>query len=64
MLQCYWWWLVNFFGEGLHADLNVTYLTTTTTTTTDANYVFLVKTKQNKPLIVKVDDRDHIRSII
>lgn len=55
------------FGEGLHADLNVTYLTTTTTTTTDANYVLLVKqnkTKQKKTLIVKVDDRDHIRSII
>ena len=49
------------------ADLNVTYLTTTTTTTTDANYVLLVKqnkTKQKKTLIVKVDDRDHIRSII
>lgn len=52
------------FGEGVHAGLNVTYLTTATTTTTDANYVFLVKRKQNKPLIVKADDRDHIRSII
>lgn len=51
------------FGEGLHADLSVTYLTTTTTTTTDANYVFLVK-KKKTPLIVKVGDRDHIRSII
>lgn len=35
------------FGEGLHADLSVTYLTTTTTTTTDANYVFLVKKKKH-----------------